>query len=47
MRGKGLFFGAKKRRYFDSVMDTFQIKNLQCIDPKTTALVSHRNLFVA
>lgn len=44
--GKRLFLDAKKQRYFDSIMDTFQIKNLQCVDAEMTASVSHRNLFV-
>lgn len=40
------FFGAKNQRYFDSIMDTFQIKNLTCVDPKTTVTEFHGNLFV-
>ena len=45
-RGEKAFAGAKNQRYFDSIMYTFQIKNLQCVDPKRTASVPHRNLFV-
>lgn len=37
---KRLFFGAKNQRYFDSIMDTFQIKNLTCVDPKMTVTKS-------